>query len=357
MLDASVIIPAFNRWRLLSEAVASVIGQRNLDFELIIVDDGSTDETAARLPALVTELFSAQHPVRILRTDNHGPAAARNRGVDAARAPLVAFLDSDDLWQPGKLHRQVEYMKHNPECQVSQTEEIWMRRGVRVNPGRRHQKRAGNFFLDSLRTCLISPSAVMIRTSTFHDLGGFDEDMRAAEDYDLWLRLQLRHPVDLLPEPLVIRRAGHPGQLSSTMPALDRFRILALLKLLRHSDLDCNQRNAVCDALVEKCRVYSNGANRRGKWRQAAWIAALGRTADNTWRTGANSTLEDAIYALRNNLREHASTSAQLNQDSDVEKTNGESVDRNGESVPIRAGEALNTAQAKPVSRQRNTSD
>lgn len=304
MLDASVIIPAFNRWPLLSEAVSSVIRQRNVDFELIIVDDGSTDETAARLPALVTELSSAQRPVRIQRTGNHGPAAARNRGVDAARAPLVAFLDSDDLWQPGKLHRQVEYMNENPECQVSQTEEIWIRRGVRVNPGRRHRKRGGNFFLDSLRTCLISPSAVMIRTSTFHKLGGFDEDMRAAEDYDLWLRLQLQHQVDLLPEPLVIRRAGHPGQLSSTMPALDRFRILALLKLLLHSDLDHNQRGAVCDALVKKCRVYANGANRRGRWREAAWISALGQTADKTWRRGTDSTLAGAICALRNNLRQ-----------------------------------------------------
>jgi glycosyltransferase involved in cell wall biosynthesis len=301
MFDVSVIIPAFNRWPLLSEAVTSVMRQRDIDFELIIVDDGSTDETAARLPRLVSELSSA-HPVQFLRTDNHGPAAARNRGVDAARALLIAFLDSDDLWQPGKLSRQFEYMKHKPECQVSQTEEIWNRRGVRVNPGRRHRKRAGNFFLDSLRTCLISPSAVMMRTSIFHELGGFDEDMRAAEDYDLWLRLLLRHEVDLLPDRLVIRRAGHPGQLSSTMPALDRFRILALLKLLLRSDLGATQRGAVCDVLVEKCGVYGKGAKRRGKTSEAAWIAGLAEMADEAWRGWADSTLEHTISAMRDNL-------------------------------------------------------
>src|SRR5437763_3017451 len=133
MLDVSVIIPTYNRWPLLIEAVTSVMRQRDIDFELIIVDDGSTDETAARLPNLVSEL-SAHHPVRILCTANHGPGAARNRGVDAARAQTIAFLDSDDLWRPGKLRRQFEYMKHRPDCQASQTEEIWIRRGVRVNP-------------------------------------------------------------------------------------------------------------------------------------------------------------------------------------------------------------------------------
>ena len=237
MLDVSVIIPSFNRWPMLAEAVASVMGQCDVDFELIIVDDGSTDESAACLPDLLSAFAPAQHPVRILRTDNHGPAAARNRGADAAGAPLIAFLDSDDLWRPGKLRRQFEYMKQRPECLVSQTEEIWIRWGVRVNPGRRHLKRGGDFFLDSLRTCLVSPSAVMMRTGIFHELGGFDEDMRAAEDYDLWLRLLLQYRVELLREVLVIRRAGHSGQLSSTTPALDRFRILALLKLLLHPEL------------------------------------------------------------------------------------------------------------------------
>ena len=302
MLEVSVIIPVFNRWPLLNEAITSVMRQRDIDFELIVVDDGSTDETAARLPGLVSELASAHRPVRMLRTGNYGPAAARNLGVDVAHAPLIAFLDSDDLWQAGKLRGQLEHIKHHPECQVLQTEEIWIRRGVRVNPGRRHRKRRGNFFLDALRTCLISPSAVMMRTSIFHELGGFDEDMRAAEDYDLWLRLLLQHPVELLPEPLVIRRAGHLGQLSSTMPAIDRFRILALMKLLLRSDLAPNQRDSVCDTLIEKCGIYGNGANRRGKTREAACMAVLGEMADKAWRTSTDSTLEAAIYAIRSNL-------------------------------------------------------
>jgi len=304
MTDVSVVIPAFNRWPMLAEAVTSVMAQRGVDFELIVVDDGSTDETAARLPGLLEE-FAAQHPVRILRTENRGPGAARNRGVAAARARFIAFLDSDDLWQPDKLQRQFEYMSHKPECRVSQTDEIWIRAGVRVNPGWRHRKRSGVFFFESLRTCLVSPSAVVMRTNVFRELGGFDEDLRAAEDYDLWLRLLLEHSVELLPEPLVVRRSGHPGQLSATVPAIDRFRILALLKLLLRNDLTRCQRDAVCDALIEKCGIYSSGAARRGHTEEADWIVSLGEISNLAWRRSGDTSLENAIETMRANLAAH----------------------------------------------------
>jgi glycosyltransferase involved in cell wall biosynthesis len=301
MTDISVIIPTFNRWPMLTEAVASVMGQREVDFELIIVDDGSTDETAERLPALAEQL-ATDHRVRIIRTANCGPAAARNRGVAVASSPFVAFLDSDDVWHSGKLQQQLGYMRHNPGCHLSQTEEIWLRRGIRVNPGRRHLKRAGNFFFDSLHTCLVSPSAAMMRTSTFRELGGFDEDMRAAEDYDLWLRLLLAYEVGLISKPLVTRRAGHPGQLSAVVPALDRFRIFALLKLLLRKDLSQLQRDSVCDTLIEKCGIYGHGTARRGNTDEAQWIETLATMSDKAWRRVGDSTLENAVYRMRINL-------------------------------------------------------
>jgi glycosyltransferase involved in cell wall biosynthesis len=301
-MDVSVIIPTFNRWPMVAAAVASVMAQRSVDFELIIVDDGSTDETRARLPHLLEEM-DVQHPIRLLRTANRGPAAARNYGVAEARAPFISFLDSDDLWRPDKLKQQLEYMMKKPECLASQTEEIWIRQGIRVNPGRRHRKRDGVFFLQSLRTCLVSPSAMIMRTSLFRKLGGFDQDLRAAEDYDLWLRLLLECPIELLPEPLVIRRSGHPGQLSATVAAVDRFRVLSLLKLLRRNDLRRDQREAVCDALIEKCRIYGNGAARRGNWKEADWIASIGQMSNLVWRALADSTIESAIDTMRARLR------------------------------------------------------
>jgi glycosyltransferase involved in cell wall biosynthesis len=315
MTDVSVVIPTFNRWPMLAEAAASVMAQRGVEFELIIVDDGSIDETVARLPALADALRAAHRPIRILRTENSGPAAARNRGVAAARAPFIAFLDSDDLWQPGKLERQLEHMRQNPDCAVSHTEEIWMRQGIRVNPGRRHRKRGGDFFFDSLSTCLISPSTVMLRTSVFGELGGFDENMQAAEDYDLWLRLLLKHRVELLPEPLVIRRAGHHGQLSVAVRAIDRFRILALLKLLLRNDLSSEQREAVCNVLMEKCLIYGNGRSRRGDTREADFIGSLARMAAQAWRQVPDSTLEYAVDAMRANLASSSQQNELTDQD------------------------------------------
>src|SRR5262249_25658387 len=140
-------------------------------------------------------------------------------------------------WASEKLARQLAFMREHPRCVVSQTNELWIREGRRVNPGHRHLKRGGGIFVDSLRTCLLSPSAVMLKPDLCRALDGFDEDLAAAEDYDLWLRILIDHEVGLLDEPLVTRRAGHPDQLSATTPAIDRFRVLALVKLLTTSGL------------------------------------------------------------------------------------------------------------------------
>jgi glycosyltransferase involved in cell wall biosynthesis len=222
-------------------------------------------------------------------------AAARNAGAELATAPLLAFLDSDDLWATNKLARQVQFMRDNPGCAISQTEEIWIRDGVRVNPGARHRKRRGDIFIDSLRTCLISPSAVIMRTRLFRDMSGFDEDFRAAEDYDLWLRILLRHEAELLEEPLVIRRAGHAGQLSAAVVAIDRFRILALLKLLAREDLGGSRREAARAVLVEKAAILGHGLRRRGRDREARLIAAIADSADR----GDRAAISCAVSAMR----------------------------------------------------------
>jgi glycosyltransferase involved in cell wall biosynthesis len=305
----SVIIPTYNRRAMVREAVASVFAQRGVDFELIVVDDGSTDGTAEDLAELAeTGRRQGVAEIQTMRTANRGVAAARNMGVRIAGAELIAFLDSDDLWAPSKLAKQVDFMRDNPQCQISQTGELWIRAGRRVNPGRRHQKREGDIFLDSLRTCLISPSAVMIRTPLFRSVGGFDETMTAAEDYDLWLRILREYPVGLVDEPLVTRRAGHPGQLSTTVPAIDRFRILTLMKLLATSSKEVphmfeERRRAVVEVLVEKCRIYAQGLTRRGQDRSAAIVLEIAGRADE-WRDRPDSHLENAIESYRALLRQ-----------------------------------------------------
>jgi glycosyltransferase involved in cell wall biosynthesis len=299
--EISVIIPTYNRRAMLREAMASVAAQRGASFEMIVVEDGSTDGTWQQLSG--DDLSSHVHDVRAARTEHRGPAAARNRGVAIARGRLIAFLDSDDLWMPVKLARQSFFMRNNPHCQISQTAEIWMRNGRRVNPGLRHQKRSGDIFIDSLRTCLISPSAAILRRELLDEVGGFDEDMAACEDYDLWLRVAMRHHVGLLDEPLTVRRAGHPGQLSATVAALDRFRILALAKLLAEDSLDRDRRTAAATVMAEKCLVYGKGLARRGRHDAAGFFVEVAQSALERWSSAPDAALEAACARMRAMLR------------------------------------------------------
>ena len=265
---------------MLREAIDSVLAQTHAAFELIVIDDGSTDNTPATLAALCRE-----HPnLRFESTTHRGVAAARNRGVELARSPLIAFLDSDDLWHREKLARQLDVMLANPSLEISQCQELWIRSGRRVNPGRRHAKRGGDLFIESLRTCLVSASAVMVRTGLFRALDGFDEAMLAAEDYDLWLRIMLDQQIGLLDEYLLTRRGGRADQLSASTPAIDRFRILALIKLLATDRLRGGRRLATADAFVEKCKIYAGGLRRRGHIDAADWYEQSARLASAEWR-------------------------------------------------------------------------
>jgi glycosyltransferase involved in cell wall biosynthesis len=278
--DVSVIIPSYNRAAMLPEAIDSVLTQTHAAFELIVIDDGSTDDT----PAMLAALYREHSKVRFETIAHRGVAAARNRGVELARAPLIAFLDSDDLWHREKVARQLDFMRANPHFQISQCQEIWIRGNRRVNPGRRHLKRGGDSFIESLRTCLVSASAVMMRPELFRTLGGFDEVMLAAEDYDLWLRIMLDHEVGLLDEHLLTRRGGREDQLSASTPAIDRFRIFALMKLLACDRLSGERRVAAANVFIEKCKIYSGGLRRREQIDLADFYDRTARLAASEWR-------------------------------------------------------------------------
>jgi glycosyltransferase involved in cell wall biosynthesis len=258
----SVIIPTYNRDAMVSEAVASVFEQTFKDFELIVVDDGSTDGTASLLSRFGSSL-------RPLQQEHRGVSAARNRGVAEARGELIAFLDSDDLWLPEKLAVQVSYLRTFPRAALCHTEEIWLRRGRRVNPRRRHAKAAGKDFVRLLRESLISPSAVLIRRPVLEEAGGFDESLPACEDYALWLKLARTHEIHLIDRPLVIKRGGHPDQLSRRLWGLDRFRVQVLRELASDAGLPPEDALEVRRVLEEKCRILAEGSRKRGRATEA----------------------------------------------------------------------------------------
>ncbi len=264
----SVIIPTYNRRRLLLEAIESVEKQTYSNVELIVVDDGSTDETA-QLGETTSPLF------RYTRQENRGPAAARNHGARIARGEWLAFLDSDDIWMPDKLARQWQTLEAEPEFRAIYTNELWIRRGVRVNQRRKHRKYSGWIYPYCLPLCIVSPSSILLHRELWEEAGGMDESLPAAEDYDLWLRLSWRHQFRLLDELLITKRGGHDDQLSHKFWGLDRFRVRALLKMMDEPKLRDDWRELTRRELCGKCRILAAGYAKHGRAEEAVYYVAL----------------------------------------------------------------------------------
>ena len=282
----SVIIPTYNRENTLPRAIDSVLAQKGADFELLIVDDGSTQKQDGGWRMKDDEKQdSIRHPsqqsspvgsvIHVFRQENKGPAAARNLGIKHAKGEWIAFLDSDDEWMPGKLKAQLKFFAEHPDHLICQTEEIWIRNGKRVNPMKKHKKYGGWIFEKCLPLCVVSPSAAMMHRKLFDQVGLFDESLPACEDYDLWLRIASRYPIGLIDKPYIIKYGGHADQRSREFPAMDRFRIQSLAKILKEGILSPWQTAAARSMLEEKSRIFIQGALKRGKEKEAAEIEKL----------------------------------------------------------------------------------
>jgi glycosyltransferase involved in cell wall biosynthesis len=266
----SIIIPTYNRQALLCRALASVFAQTYTDIEVIVVDDGSTDGTANHIARHYPQVHFIQQP-------RHGVSHARNRGLCVARGEWIALLDSDDEWQPDKLARQMQTLSVQSEYRICHTDEVWIRHGKQVNPMKKHRKPSGWVFEACLPLCTISPSSILLHRAVLDEVGLFDEILPACEDYDLWLRIAVRYPILLLPQPLVIKYGGHPDQLSRQHWGMDRFRIYTLIKLLCQHKLTLEQRQMVLDVLNDKLAIYIQGANKRQKHDKQALLDSIQR--------------------------------------------------------------------------------
>jgi len=244
------------------------MNQTYQDFELIVVDDGSADDT----PKVMQSFPSAQY---LSLKENSGVSRARNIGVAYAKGQYICFLDSDDLWDERKLQIQVCWMEDNADCQVCYTDEIWIRKGVRVNPMNRHRKYSGDIFRYCLSLCIVSPSSIMLRAGLFDEIGNFDESLPACEDYDLWLRIAMKYTFHFIEEPLIIKQGGHADQLSRKYWGMDRFRVVALKKLLDRNSLEGERLQLTRAALIEKCSILIQGFTKRGKKEDELYYRAL----------------------------------------------------------------------------------
>ena len=265
-MNIAVIIPTFDRQHFLGRAIDSVLSQTRPAHEVIVIDDGSTDGT---VPWLKKEYPT----VKLIEQTNQGVSAARNAGIQQAQSEWIALLDSDDEWFPEKLERQVKELQKYPEILFCHTDEIWIRKGVRVNPMKKHQKFGGMIFSKCLDICRISPSSALFSRTLLDDVGWLDETLPICEDYDLWLRITAKFPVLFINDPLIIKYGGHRDQLSRSVDGIEQYRITALEKILKGPNLTKTDRSAAVQMLIKKLNIYLTGLKKRGKARQVDEIS------------------------------------------------------------------------------------
>jgi len=226
----SIVLPTCDRLHFLRATVASVFAQTFADFELIVADDGSADETRSWL-----EGQASDPRVRILWLTHSGsPARVRNAGIEAARGEFVAFLDSDDLWEPDKLRLQVELLRTHTACDWAYCAFTRIDEQGATLAGeatRRWLPCQGDIFAETLlgRASIRTP-CVVARRAAVKACGGFDPQIACGEDYDLWLRLALRSPVALVDAPIVHVRISTDGY-SGRWPHVVAWQIKSIEKL------------------------------------------------------------------------------------------------------------------------------
>ncbi|QOP40872.1 glycosyltransferase [Sulfurimonas marina] len=250
-MDITVVIPTYNRYNFLKRAITSVLEQTYQPKEIIVVDDGSADETS--------QIKNDFPQIKYIYQKNQGVSSARNTGIKNAKCEWIAFLDSDDLFVKEKLQRQVDFHKQNSEILMSYTDEIWIRDNQEIKIPKKFQKIGKDIFTENLSYCNIAPSSVLIHEQVFEKVGLFDTSLEVCEDYDLWLRILLEYEVVLIKKKLITKYAGHDDQLSFKHWGMDRFRIITLEKLLQIIKTQ-EKIEKIKEELVKKYELLLKGA-------------------------------------------------------------------------------------------------
>lgn len=236
--QVSVIIPTYRRPALLAKAIDSVLAQSYTDFELIVADDGSGDETAA-------QVATYGDAVRYLPLAHSGkPEVARNRAITVARGRFLAFLDDDDLWHEEKLARQMSVFKGKDEVGFSYTDARFLEEDGSLSPPvlPAQHKQSGAAFDNLLQGCFVHPSMVVMRRGLFDQVGPFNESLVCQGDYELWMQAALAAPVACVPEPLVHVRRYHRGLSQQRQLINVENAIAALSRVRARSPLTLRQR-------------------------------------------------------------------------------------------------------------------
>lgn len=231
----SVIIPAYNAEKTVVESINSVLGQTYSDFELIVINDGSTDRTLE----VVEGIKGKDSRVKVFSYENAGGSVSRNRGAFLAKGEFISFLDADDIWTPDKLEMQLLALQKNPEYGVAYSWTDYINgRGEIVGNGSRvrasgdvYERLIENNFLEN-------GSNPLIRTEIFIATGGFDNSLKAAQDWDMWLRLAMQSLFVYVPKVQVLYRIS-ANSLSANIPQQGKYSLQVLGRSLLIKPVSC----------------------------------------------------------------------------------------------------------------------
>lgn len=261
----SAVIPVYNQSRWIEETLTSALEQGRKDLEVIVVDDGSTDDSTS-----IIEKFSGR--VNLIRQENAGVAAARNRGFEAARGKWIAFLDSDDLWLPGHLDRLARAIDENPTAGLVYANALVIDEQGKKRKLKPSKPPGPDPFLTVLLANTITTSAAAIRRDVLGEVGNCWPGLQRGEDWDLWLRIAHRHPVVHVPETSVLYRRQTTSLVHTGGAGMreDNLRVIARAAALRPempaSALRRARANAFQESAIRLLAALETGLARRELW-------------------------------------------------------------------------------------------
>jgi len=274
MSKVSIVMPAYNAEQYITESIESGLGQTYADIEIIAVDDGSTDSTTA-----ILKVFADKFPdkFRYFSQSNSGPAAARNKAIKEARGEYIAFLDSDDIWLPEKLKRQLDKLKKSPECAFIHTNIIRTDLEGKEQGTKECAIPEGWIFDALIKGNFICCSSVLAKKSCFEKVGLFNEsrDIDKCEDYDMWLRIANQYRCCYVEVPLIKYRVNPTGHIRSDIKQAYQRRRRVFLNALKLYKGDKDKLKKEIDHKMMRSMGHSFFHVKEYKKASHAFLAAL----------------------------------------------------------------------------------
>jgi glycosyltransferase involved in cell wall biosynthesis len=292
----SVVIPAYNAEKYVAEAVDTVLAETYDNIEVIIVDDGSTDQTAERVKP-----FLEDPRVKYIRQPNAGPAAARNRAIRETRGELIAFLDADDRWEPRKLERQVPLFRNPKVGMVYCPADEFTEDGRDIPSTAALEARRGRAFWDILLGNFVVLSSAVVRKSCIENVGDFDPSLPTAEDTEFYARVTHDYELDYVDEPLFQRRLhGENLSLRDDVPPTTLAALRKVAELYPECSLEVSPRmRRIYADRARGCGYDSLYAGRSRQARHELWEACKYRPGRlSNWIYLAAACLPGGFYRL-----------------------------------------------------------